>query len=931
MNVESQPEVSADATATTGDLSKLSITSLGPSATLATTYAEGVVKLLYQLLVDIINKRAPDVPQYLQDGVVLPTDARDTLLRCLQVQGIWLQLLNIAEENAAMRLRRENETQIGHSEQRGTFNNILRRARAAGISADQLQGFFNTAQIRPTITAHPTEIRRITAIEIHRRIYRRLVDLESNRWTPRERTRLVDSLRNEIDLLWLSGELMLEKPSVDAEVAWGLHFFKGTIFGLIPDVQNSLSWALQQHYPERHFSLAPFLHFGSWIGGDRDGNPFVTHETTRRTLQTNQRAAIQHYRDQMPSLIRTLSASRQSLRVSAEFLVELDRMLRDSGAADDIATRNPGEVFRQFIACIQRKLDANLAVIDGALVQGEPYDNADQLIADLRALETGMNQADCLDLSRAYITPIRREVTSFRFRTVRLDLRQNTTVTNRTLQAIWARVNQTSDAPPELGSKPWSEWIAESLSAPLEVPPLLTDLPEEARELMALLGVVRASPEQFDRDAIGAFVLSMTQTVDDILGVYLLAKYAGLFADEAGTESCRIMVVPLFETIDDLQAAPSIMKTLLATPTVRRTVRDLGGVQEVMIGYSDSNKDGGYLTSNWETNKAQIKLTEAGRTSGIPISFFHGRGGSVSRGGAPTERAILAQPHGSVQGRIRVTEQGEVISSKYANRGTARHHLELVASTVMEHTLLQEKSQQAAIDPEFSEVMEALSGTSYTSYRNLVEQPGLIDYYNAASPVEELALLNIGSRPARRFGAASLDDLRAIPWVFAWSQNRHLVTGWYGVGSGLKQLMDVRGEEGEAILKRMFDECAVFRLIIDEVEKTLVQVDLEIARAFADLVVDEEIRERVFSLIENEFNLTKAMVLLISGGSELSERFPHFKSRVERRVSVIDQVGRAQVDLIRQFRSVSDEVDQPDSEPLLHSINCIAAGLGWTG
>ncbi|MEM7294903.1 MAG: phosphoenolpyruvate carboxylase, partial [Pseudomonadota bacterium] len=538
---------------------------------------------------------------------------------------------------------------------------------------------------------------------------------------------------------------------------------------------------------------------------------------------------------------------------------------------------------------------------------------------------------DCWDLSHAYITPIRREVTAFRFRTARLDIRQNTTVTNRTLQAVWKRVTQSSGDVPEVGSSAWQEWIQEAIVEPLEQLPVLTDLPEEARELIDLLAVIHESRENFDRDAVGVFVLSMTQNVSDILGVYLLAKYAGLFVDEQGVESCKLMVVPLFETIEDLQSAPDIMQTLLAVPMVRRTIRELGGVQEVMIGYSDSNKDGGYLTSNWETSKAQINLTQVGRKAGIPISFFHGRGGSVSRGGAPTERAILAQPEGSVQGRIRVTEQGEVVSSKYANRGTARHHLELVASSVMEHTLLADPNQNNVVIPEFGEVMEALAGLSFTAYRKFVEQPGLIDYYNAASPVEELALLNIGSRPARRFGAASLDDLRAIPWVFAWSQNRHMVTGWYGVGSGLSQFVKVRGDEGLEMLKRMFDECALFRLVVDEVEKTLAQVDLDIAAQFAALVEDDEVRERIFRLVTGEYELTRDMVLAVSGGESLAARFTHFNSRIERRATVINQVSRAQVALIRQFRELAKETEQPDSEPLLYSINCIAAGLGWTG
>ncbi len=415
------------------DLQDAVTTSLGPGATLATGYASDVVELLLGLLTEVVAARAPDVLPHLRDNTSPPVDDRDNLLRCLQVQGIWFQLLNIAEENAAMRLRRDHENQVGRSELRGTFAHVLAMAANAGVSAARLQEFFNSAQIRPTITAHPTETRRITALEIHRRIYRRLVDLESDRWTERERTRLVDSLRNEIDLLWLTGELLLEKPTVEKEVGWGLHFFRGTIFGLIPEVQDSLAWALQQHYPDTHFSLPPFFQFGSWIGGDRDGNPFVTHEVTLKTLQTNARAAIQHYRDHLRGLRNTLSATRNAAAVRPLFLQNLDRLLGECSAGQEIVLRNPGEVFRQFIACAMSKLDANLALIDGQTAKDTAYKNADELIGDLRSLEEGMNSAQCSDLTSAYVTPIRREVQAFRFRTVRLDLRQNTTVTNRTL------------------------------------------------------------------------------------------------------------------------------------------------------------------------------------------------------------------------------------------------------------------------------------------------------------------------------------------------------------------------------------------------------------------------------------------------------------------------------------------------------------------
>jgi phosphoenolpyruvate carboxylase len=424
----------------------------------------------------------------------------------------------------------------------------------------------------------------------------------------------------------------------------------------------------------------------------------------------------------------------------------------------------------------------------------------------------------------------------------------------------------------------------------------------------------------------------MTRSVSDVLGAYLLAKTAGLFADTAGVESCTLPIVPLFETIEDLQRAPAIMKELLNIPLVRRSVRAQGGIQEVMIGYSDSNKDGGFLASNWELYKAQIKLTRVGREAGVPIGFFHGRGGSVSRGGAPTGRAIAAQPAGSIGGRLRITEQGEVVSFKYANRGTAQYQIELLAASVVEHTLKSEREEALVPTAEGDEAMEALSGAAMAAYRRLIDDPSLLPYYQAASPLEELTLLNMGSRPARRFGAQSLSDLRAIPWVFAWSQNRHFVPGWYGVGSGILTFLEVRGRRGSDLLGRMFRDSRLFRLIVDEVEKTLSYVDLDIAREYAGLVPEPSARETIFPMIEEEYHRTVEAVLRISGGTELAERFPRFRRKLARRLPTLNLVSRQQIALLRRFReSGGDRTQEEQLSALLLSINTIAAGFGATG
>jgi len=649
------------------------------------------------------------------------------------------------------------------------------------------------------------------------------------------------------------------------------------------------------------------------------------------TAALNYVAAGQFLVDQL----KNLSITEHAVPVSEDFRRELAKALEASGEGTVIATRNPGEVFRQYLACMTKRMDATVAAAE----QGKPaspetgYPTADALLNDLRVLERGLVSARSESLARALIRPVIREVESFRFSTVRLDLRDNSTTLNHALADLW-RVSEGKGvgSPPAPGSEAWKSWILVELARPLASERRWTGIAPETRETLEMFRVVRTSREGLDREAFGSFILSMTRDVSDVLGAYLLAKEAGLFADTAGVESCTLPIVPLFESIEDLRRAPIMMRELLGVPVVRRSIRAQGGQQEVMIGYSDSNKDGGFLPSNWELSKAQTKLTRLGEELGIPIAFFHGRGGSVSRGGAPTGRAIAAQPAGSIKGRMRITEQGEVVSFKYANRGTAAYQVELLAASVLEHTLKSEREEALLAVGEFDEAMEALSGAAQAAYRRLVEDPDLISYFQAASPLEELTLLNIGSRPARRFGAQTLADLRAIPWVFAWSQNRHFITGWYGLGSGLETFFQVRGDRGTRLLQRMFADSRLFRLIIDEAEKMLSYVDLGIAREYAALVPDAGVRDRVFALIEEEYHRTAAAVLKVSGGGELAQRFPRFRRRLGRRLPAINQVSRAQIELLRRVRAAKDEKERMDHlAALLLSINCISGGFGATG
>jgi phosphoenolpyruvate carboxylase len=905
-------------------------------------YEPGVVDLLFGLLCDVARRRQPEVELALRGQSLPETVPRAVWRRSLQAQGIWFQLLSIAEQSTAMRRRREIEIESGYDHLPASFARVVAEAAAAGVPAEEVRSVLQNLKVRPVITAHPTEAKRVTVLEIHRRIYRKLMDLESPRWTPRERRALVGALGNEIELLWMSGELRREKPTVAQEVAWGLHFFSETLFEAVPLLLEKLEDALHHYYPGERFETPRFFQFGSWIGGDRDGNPFVNNEVTRATLHENRLACLKRYRQRLVELTQTLSITAEALPMPESFNQQLSRALLQSGDGEAIAARNPGELARQYLTCILRRVDAALGSAQrrgaGAPIEGG-YATADELAADLRVIEQAFLATDSIALARTYVRPLRHEVETFRFSTVQLDLRENSTVIEKTLVALWRSRAQDGAELPAPQSPQWKAWLLAELARPLDAETsdasraaLLDTLPPLEAETLQIFGTVREMRRVVDRNAFGAFILSMTHHATDILGVYLLAKEAGLFSDAAGVESCTLPVVPLLETIDDLRRAPEILRELLAVPMVRRSIRAQGGVLEIMIGYSDSNKDGGFFASNWELSKAQTKITRLGKELGVTMAFFHGRGGSVSRGGLPAGRAIAALPANSVNARFRVTEQGEVVSFKYANRGTAQYHVELLASSVLEHTFKSEREEALVPKGEFDEAMEALSGASRAAYAKFIEQPDLIAYFQAASPLEELSALNMGSRPARRFGARTMQDLRAIPWVFAWAQNRHALTGWYGVGSAIAAFLAVRKERGLELLRRMYEESRLFRLIIDEVEKTLAQVDLDIARGYAGLVADRQLRETIFGQIEHELRLTTQMVLRVSGGGEIAERFPQFRERLARRLPAINQVGRQQIELLRLYRQAATDGERRGYlVPLLLSINCIASGFGATG
>ncbi|MFV0302792.1 MAG: phosphoenolpyruvate carboxylase [Paracoccus sp. (in: a-proteobacteria)] len=860
-------------------------------------YATRLRAGLHDLWREVLIRRAPRVAGDLDAGraIVIPRD--NGAVPYLQAFNIWFQLLRIADDNAAMRDRRKAETELGPSAVPGSFARAKAELDAAGGTDGQ-----GGLVIGPTLTAHPTEAKRVTVLEIHRRIYRTLVALETQRWTPRERAQLTADLESEIDLLWMTGELRLERPTLSDEIEWGIQFFRDSIFDTIP--------ILYDRYLAAGFGAdtIPAIRFHSWIGGDRDGNPNVTTRATGEAMSRNRAATLERYSTALREAAARISISSSIVAIPPDERIALEALV--AGVAGGPG-RNPGEIFRQALTVIRDRIDS---MREG----GSGYRDVGDFIGDLKLVEQGMEAIGAGHLSHRHVRPIRWQAQSFGFRMAVLDVRQNSTVTTEVLAEIWSGDGKPV---PEYGSKDWSARLrAELASQSLEEVDPQT-LGEQGRELISLLRLMRDAREGVDREAVGPFILSMTRSSDDLLGVYLLARHAGF-----GAETLDLRVVPLFETIADLRAAPAILADFLDVPLARRSIRKSGADRlEVMLGYSDSNKDGGFLCSTWELEKAQRGILRTLGNYGLTPAYFHGRGGSVSRGGAPTERAIAAQPPGTVAGQMRITEQGEVVSARYANRGSALNSLEVLASSVLLHSA---GGRTSAAVPEFDDALEGLAGMSQTAYSTLLHRPGFVEYFQQASPVEELAMLKIGSRPARRFGAKSLADLRAIPWVFAWSQNRHLITGWYGFGTAIGSFRKIRGKDGDDLLARMFQTSPLFQLMVDEVEKSLFQADMEIAARYASLVEDAATREAILGDILAEYRRSSQAVLGLTRAGSLGDRFPNMGERFGRLRAPMQDIHALQVDLLREVRS------QPApklSIPLLQTMNCIAAGLGWTG
>jgi phosphoenolpyruvate carboxylase len=813
------------------------------------------------------------------------------------------------------------------------------------------------------MTAHPTEAARRTLLEKHRRVAELLADFDEENLAPRRRAELHARLATEVESVWQTDEVRHTQPTVLDEVNHGLYYFDATLFDAAPALLDELERRLGENFPgvKLRDGASP-LRFGSWIGGDRDGNPFVTPEITWETVRLQQRLALRKYRDAVAELGRRLSESSRFAPATDELRESLkdDAKLLPAVAAE-VAARNAEEPYRQKLSYIYARIEntlrrnrdlksalrlteqhALISVRPGlpiiAALTGSDTDKANvyrdgaSLWEDLRLVRDSLRAGKAVYAARA-VDRLMRQVATFDLHLATLDLRQHSERHTAALSEITRALGACDYA--RMSEDERVEWLTRELATPR---PLIASDARYSAETTETLNVFRVASRALNEispKAIRTYIISMTREVSDLLAVLVLAKEAGLLQTGDNPQP-RISVSPLFETIEDLRRAPYVMRRLFEHPIYRRLLAAHGGLQEVMIGYSDSSKDGGILTSSWELYKAQERLWEVARARGVELRLFHGRGGTVGRGGGPSHEAILAQPPETVACRIKITEQGEVVSSKYSLPEIALRSLELTTSAVIAASL-PHATRNARKLSRWKEVMEEISAEAFAAYRRLVrETPGFYDYFVQATPVEELQHLRIGSRPAKRkAGSKSMDDLRAIPWVFGWTQSRHLLPGWLAVGTALENFVNARPRENLRLLRKMYQEWPFFHSTISNIEMTLAKADFQIARQYASRTLDQQLGKRVFRMLEEEYERACRAVLQITGEKRLLDQSPVLQRSIAVRNPYVDPLSYLQVELLARRRGGVSGANSSDREKLLYAtlltINGIAAGMRNTG
>ncbi|HEX3695492.1 MAG TPA: phosphoenolpyruvate carboxylase [Polyangia bacterium] len=831
-------------------------------------------------------------------------------------------LANVAEDVHQNRRRRARQL-TAQLPKPGTIAFALQRLRAAQVPTRKMVSFFERARVEPVLTAHPTEVQRKSILERHRAIAAYLAARDRGGAGSAQLDEIERDLRREILILWKTSEVRAVKPTVADEIENGLTYFRSTFLKVIPKLYADLETALG-----RGVHIGAFLRVASWIGGDRDGNPHVTHEVTGHALQRQAALILEHYLGEVHLLGSELSLSSRYVDVPPE-LVKL------AALSPDRAVTREQEPFRRALTGIYARLAATARTLSGetpaphaALGPAEPYATPAELIADLDVIGLSLSNDGAELVADGRLRRLRRAVEVFGFHLSSLDLRQHSAVHARVVREILARATG-RDSYESLGESERQQLLLRELgtSRPLVSPHLTYS--DETTEALRTLDVAAGLHQRFGARAVPNYVISMTAGPSDVFEVALLLKEAGLLVP--GQEPrLGVNIIPLFETIEDLRACGGIMDQLFSSPAYRQLLESRDDIQEVMLGYSDSNKDGGFLTSNWELYKAEMSLVDVFEKHGVGIRLFHGRGGTVGRGGGPSYYAVRAQPRGSVNGQLRLTEQGEVIASKYADPVVGYRNLEALVAATMEATLLDggsSESDRAA----FYQTMEELSGHAFREYRHLVyETPGFIGYFREATPINEISHLNIGSRPSSRKSSDRIEDLRAIPWVFSWGQCRQAIPGWYGFGTAVNRYLEKERPRRVALLRAMYARWPFFRTLVDKLDMVLAKTDMGIASRYAGLVSDKKLRNAIFGRIHAEHEATRKAFFAISGAKTLLQDNRSLAYSLRNRIPYIDPLNHLQVDLLRRLRSNDGNSDELRRAVHL-TINGVAAGLRNSG
>ncbi len=826
-------------------------------------------------------------------------------------------LANIAED--AHHARRTRAHAIAGSKPRtGTIGRALANAKSHGVSRANLQSFFSEAFISPVLTAHPTEVRRKSTM-LWEIVVKGLLARHGERdVTDEERADIVQSAREAMLALWQTSLLRRRKLTVIDEVANGLSYYDYSILQELPGVYRTLEAQVEAFASNEPSQPIPsFLRMGSWIGGDRDGNPFVTADVLATTARMHSLKALTFYRTELHDLRNELSLSESIVAITPELddLAERAQDLRDS---------QQGEPYKRAAFGMMRRLYSNIQILENAAPGPmPPYAGPAELLADLGIIEHSLKQNGSTILTRGRLRRLRRAVDCFGFHLASIDLRQNSAVHERTIAELLEAVVPGTNYLGLSEADRLAVLAGELATTRPLVSPFLTYSEETTGELAVFRMAVEAK-QRYGDAMIHTAIISMARSVSDLLELAVLLKEVGLIDRDGGS---AVNIVPLFETIEDLRASAGIMETALAHEQFSRIVASRGRVQEVMLGYSDSNKDGGFVTSGWELYQAEIALVDVFSRHGVTLRLFHGRGGSVGRGGGPSFDAIMAQPTGAVSGQIRITEQGEIISSKYSNPDVCRRNLNIIVAATLEATLLDTRRPSAPAS--FHVAMQSLSDKAFKAYRALVyETPGFEDYFWGSTVINEIATLNLGSRPASRKKTRAIEDLRAIPWVFSWAQCRVMLPGWYGFGAAVQEWLAEEGHSHE-LLQAMYRDWPFFRTLLSNMDMVLAKSSLAVASRYAELVENEELRATIFRSISQEHALTVSAVLKITGQTRLLEGNPLLERSISNRFPYLDPMNHVQVELLKMLRADGDDEEVRSGVQL--SINGVAAGLRNSG